>query len=56
MCVPMCVCMSTWPCRMKGRWIPYPFQNNICGLPLEDQVACINGLIEARVANALATK
>ncbi len=39
---------------MKGRWIPYPFQNNICGLPLEDQVKCINGLIEAKVANALA--
>ena len=23
---------------MKQRWIPYPFQNNICSLPLEDQV------------------
>ena len=23
---------------MKKRWIPYPFQNNICSLPLEDQV------------------
>ena len=31
--------------RMKERWIPYPFQNNICSLPLEDQVNCINGLI-----------
>jgi protoporphyrinogen oxidase len=41
---------------MKQRWIPYPFQNNICSLPLEDQVSCINGLIEAKVANALATK
>ena len=41
---------------MKKRWVPYPFQNNICSLPLEDQVACINGLIEAKVANALATK
>jgi protoporphyrinogen oxidase len=40
--------------RIKGRWIPYPFQNNICGLPLEDQVNCINGLIEAKVANAVA--
>jgi len=39
---------------MKQRWIPYPFQNNICSLPLEDQVQCINGLIEAKVANALA--
>lgn len=40
--------------RMKNRWVPYPFQNNICSLPLEDQVSCINGLIEAKVANALA--
>ena len=39
---------------MKNRWIAYPFQNNICSLPLEDQVNCINGLIEAKVANALA--
>lgn len=39
---------------MKNRWIPYPFQNNICSLPLEDQVNCINGLIEAKVANAIA--
>ena len=41
--------------RMKQRWVPYPFQNNICSLPLEDQVNCINGLIEAKVANAVAT-
>jgi hypothetical protein len=34
---------------MKNRWVPYPFQNNICSLPLEDQVNCINGLIEAKV-------
>jgi protoporphyrinogen oxidase len=40
--------------RMKERWIPYPFQNNITSLPLEDQVNCINGLIEAKVDNALA--
>jgi protoporphyrinogen oxidase len=39
---------------MKKRWVPYPFQNNICSLPLEDQVNCINGLIEAKVANAIA--
>ena len=39
---------------MKNRWVPYPFQNNICSLPLEDQVNCINGLIEAKVANAVA--
>ena len=41
---------------MKNRWVPYPFQNNICCLPTEDQITCINGLIEAKVANAMATK
>lgn len=40
---------------MKNRWVPYPFQNNICSLPLEDQINCINGLIGATVANAVAT-
>lgn len=39
---------------MKQRWVPYPFQNNICSLPVEDQINCINGLIEAKVTNALA--
>jgi protoporphyrinogen oxidase len=39
---------------MKERWVSYPFQNNICSLPQEDQINCINGLIEAKVANALA--
>ena len=39
---------------MRDRWIYYPFQNNIVSLPLEDQVNCINGLIEAKVVNALA--
>ncbi|KAL6807486.1 UDP-galactopyranose mutase [Trichoderma camerunense] len=33
----------------KGRWIPYPFQNNIAMLPKEDQVVCMNGLIEAAI-------
>ncbi len=40
---------------MMNRWVPYPFQNNICSLPMEDQINCINGLIEAKVANAVAT-
>ncbi len=40
--------------RMMNRWVPYPFQNNITSLPMEDQITCINGLIEAKVANALA--
>ena len=39
---------------LRNRWVPYPFQNNICSLPLEDQVNCINGLIDAKVANAVA--
>ncbi|KAL6246729.1 hypothetical protein RBB50_006036 [Rhinocladiella similis] len=41
--------------RLKGRWVPYPFQNNISMLDKEDQVKCMDGLIdaalEARVAN-----
>ncbi|KAH7155068.1 hypothetical protein B0J13DRAFT_468923 [Dactylonectria estremocensis] len=41
--------------RYKGLWVPYPFQNNISMLPKEDQVTCIDGLIdsalECRVAN-----
>lgn len=41
--------------RCKGLWVPYPFQNNISMLPKEDQVKCIDGMIdaamEARVAN-----
>jgi protoporphyrinogen oxidase len=35
--------------------VPYPFQNNISMLPKEDQVKCIDGMIDAalefRVAN-----
>ena len=41
--------------RYKGLWVPYPFQNNISMLPKEDQVRCMDGLIDAalehRVAN-----
>ena len=40
---------------MKNTWVPYPFQNNIVSLPQEDQINCINGLIEAKVANAVAS-
>lgn len=40
---------------MKNRFVPYPFQNNICSLPQEDQIECINGLIDAKVANEIAT-
>lgn len=41
--------------RCKGNWVPYPFQNNISMLPREEQVRCMDGLIDAalegRVAN-----
>ncbi|KAL5600992.1 hypothetical protein BROUX41_005823 [Berkeleyomyces rouxiae] len=41
--------------RYKGQWVPYPFQNNISMLPVEDQAKCIDGLIDAalehRVSN-----
>ncbi|WEW54958.1 hypothetical protein PRK78_000385 [Emydomyces testavorans] len=40
--------------RCKEEWVPYPFQNNISMLPKEEQVRCIDGMIdaalEARVA------
>jgi protoporphyrinogen oxidase len=35
--------------RYKGLWVPYPFQNNISMLPKEDQVICMNGLIDASI-------
>jgi protoporphyrinogen oxidase len=41
--------------RCKQQWVPYPFQNNISMLPKEEQVKCIDGMIdaamEARVSN-----
>lgn len=33
--------------RYKNLWVPYPFQNNISMLPKDDQVKCIDGLIDA---------
>ncbi|KAI1616533.1 UDP-galactopyranose mutase [Exophiala viscosa] len=33
--------------RCKGLWVPYPFQNNIAMLPKEDQVKCMDDLIDA---------
>eukprot|EP00899_Mesostigma_viride_P028486 jgi/Mesvir1/8822/Mv02723-RA.1 len=38
----------------RGRFVAYPFQNNISALPVEDQVTCLKGLVEAQVKNALA--
>ena len=41
--------------RYKGLWVPYPLQTNIAMLPKEEQVKCMDGMIdaalEARVAN-----
>ncbi|GMH44071.1 hypothetical protein BSKO_12005 [Bryopsis sp. KO-2023] len=39
---------------IKGRWVAYPFQNNIAALPRENQIECLQGLVEARVENAMA--
>lgn len=33
--------------RSKNVWVPYPYQNNISVLPVEDQVKAIDGLIDA---------
>ena len=35
--------------RSKGFWVPYPFQNNISMLPKEEQVVCMDGMIDAAV-------
>jgi protoporphyrinogen oxidase len=39
---------------IKDRWVPYPFQNNLYNLDLEDQIDCINGVIEATKESAKA--
>ena len=31
--------------RMRSRWVPYPFQNNIWRLPEDDLVECLHGLV-----------
>jgi len=33
--------------RSKGNWVPYPYQNNITMLPVAEQTACIEGMIDA---------
>jgi len=33
--------------RCKEQWVPYPFQNNISMLPKDDQVKCLDGMIDA---------
>lgn len=34
--------------RMFGRWVPYPFQNNIRYLPRQAAFECLSGLIKAQ--------
>ena len=36
----------------KGRYVKYPFENGLSELPIEDNVACLTGYIEAYVARA----
>jgi len=38
--------------RLKGRWVAYPFQNNVSALEVDDQVACLKGMVEAKVLHA----
>ncbi|KAL8281098.1 hypothetical protein RQP46_006456 [Phenoliferia psychrophenolica] len=38
--------------RSKGLWVPYPYQNNITILPVEEQVKCIEGMVDAAVVRA----
>ncbi|KAH8929216.1 FAD/NAD(P)-binding domain-containing protein [Atractiella rhizophila] len=33
--------------RSNNCWVPYPFQNNIVMLPVEEQAKCVDGLIES---------
>ena len=39
----------------KGHFVKYPFENGLSDLPLEDNVACLIGFIEAAVARAAGT-
>ncbi|GAA5935337.1 hypothetical protein JCM3775_006245 [Rhodotorula graminis] len=41
--------------RSKGAWVPYPYQNNITMLPVEEQVKCIEGMIDAAEERARAS-
>ncbi|KAK6189445.1 hypothetical protein LQW54_013265 [Pestalotiopsis sp. IQ-011] len=42
--------------RYKGRWVPYPFQNNLSALSVDDQVTCLGGLIDAAAEAKTAPK
>lgn len=36
--------------RMRDRWIPYPFQNNLWRLPKDELIRCLTGLVDAQRA------
>jgi len=38
--------------RYKDMWVPYPLQNNLSCLPVEDQIAALNGMVAAKVQAA----
>ena len=38
--------------RVRDRWVPYPFQNNIRYLPERDAADCLVGLIRAQAADS----
>jgi protoporphyrinogen oxidase len=42
--------------RMRGRWIPYPLQNNIRHLPADVLLECLNGLIDVAGLDPAATE
>ena len=33
--------------KSRGLWVPYPFQNNISMLPKEDQIKCLDGMVDS---------
>jgi len=39
----------------KGRYVKYPFENGLSELPLEDNLACLLGFVQAHVARAAGT-
>jgi protoporphyrinogen oxidase len=41
--------------RCKKLWVPYPFQNNISMLEKDDQVKCIDGMVDAALEARTAT-
>lgn len=35
---------------IRDRWVPYPFQNNIWRLPVDELIACLDGLVDLQGA------